>query len=36
MTNNIIPMPKRGWNRADADEWSVQIPRWINFLFNAK
>lgn len=36
MTNNIIPMPKRGWNRNDASEWSVSVPRWITFLFGGK
>ncbi len=32
MTENI----KQGWNRADADEWSVKVPRWIAFLFGER
>lgn len=36
MTNNIIPMPKRGWNRNDPDEWAIKLPRWINFIFGGK
>lgn len=32
MTENI----KHGWDRSDADEWSVKVPRWITRIFEGK